>query len=261
MISGARGGMLRATCTGLAIAALMAVGFVAGAPPVVAGDRGAVFNVTKTVIGAAPSGTAFHVDWSCNNATGGTLSFGATGGTQSFDDNGPGASSCAINESGTGGAANVAYHCQASDPSVTCGPDGKSATFTGVPDPAGTFTVTDTYSNAFSPPTPNPNPATAGQSVTLSGTGCTKAVFGGSPSTGGNVQVTVGFTPPVMLGPFSAQGGTGNWTVNFTVPPGTPPGSYSINAVCNDPVPYPIATLVIGTAAPSAVLANPAFTG
>ena len=140
------------------------------------------------------------------------------------------------------------------DLSVTCGVDGKSATFSGAPDPAATFTVTNTYSNALSPPTQNPQPATAGQPVTVSGTGCTKAVFGGSSSTGGTVQVSVGLTPPIQLGSVQAQGSAGSWTVTFTVPAGTAPGSYSLNATCNDPVPYPAASLNVG-------LAAAAFTG
>jgi hypothetical protein len=108
--------------------------------------------------------------------------------------------------------------------------------------------------NTFLPPlTVTPSPAADGQVVTISGTLCTKEVFGGSQGTGGPVQVTVGYPSPVTVSTTGA-GGTGSWSVQVTVPPGTPAGSYPVNATCSDPVPYPA-----GTSAVAGVTAS--FTG
>jgi hypothetical protein len=95
----------------------------------------------------------------------------------------------------------------------------------------------------------------------VSGTRCTKDLFGGSVGTGGSVEVTVSFTPPVVVS-TTAAGTTGDWSVQFTVPADAN-GSYTISAVCGDPVPYaPLTLAVAGTApAPTAVVATPTSTG
>ena len=116
-----------------------------------------------------------------------------------------------------------------------------------------TFTVTNAYPSALSPLTVSPSPATPGQRVTVSGSACTQALFGGPAATGGTVQVTVGFPTPVVLS-TTAAGTSGAWSVQVTVPTGTN-GPYSVNATCSDPVSYAAATLTVASAA------APLFTG
>jgi hypothetical protein len=246
---------------GLAVVALLGAGLVTAVATPAAAD-GFVWDVTKTVVGTAPAGTTFSVEWSCTDDSGNTLVFPAAGGTMHFHPTVSTNVTCSVLETVSGGAVNVAYHCSSANVNVVCSADGKSAVLTGSPTtgPVATFTVTNAYSNFFSPPVANPNPSSPGQQVTITGTGCTKGVFGGSQAAGGNVTVTIGFTPPNTLGPAPAQGGTGTWSFTVTVPPGTPPGSYPINAVCDDPVPYPAAALAVVTAPPPLVAA-PAFTG
>ena len=124
-----------------------------------------------------------------------------------------------------------------------------------------TNTLSQTYqldaTVAALPPLTLTDHATPGQPVTVSGTSCTKAVFGGSAGTGGTIQVTIGFSPPLVL-PATAAGTTGAWSVHVTVPPGTPAGVYPVTATCNDPVAYPAAALTIGTPAATAAPATPA---
>jgi hypothetical protein len=245
----------------VAMAGVAAAGLAAGGLVVVAGPASAglpTFDVSKVVVGTAPAGTTFTVAFSCNDDTTGTLTFPANGGpTQNFGPQNGMVNPlvCSVNETANGGAVNVAYTCSnAGNPDTVCSADGKSATFNGGGSPAAAFTITNTF---FVQPSVNPNPASAGQSVTVSQTNCTKQVFGGSQSTGGHVFVTIGFSPPLTLGPIQAQGGTGSWSVTFTVPLNTPSGPFSVSAVCNDPAPYPVASLtVIG-----AIVAPPRFTG
>jgi hypothetical protein len=112
--------------------------------------------------------------------------------------------------------------------------------------------VINTY---FAPLTVSPTPATPGGLATVSGSLCTQKVNDGanaSLTTGAPVVVTIGFPTPIVLNTTGAPT-TGNWSVQFTVPPGTTTGSYPITAGCADPVPYPNALLTIGATA--------AFTG
>jgi len=216
-------------------------------------------EVDKVVVGTAPAGTTFTVHYSCTGGgPSGDLTFDATGAavppSSNFFNDGSLHSTCTISETGTGGAANVTIQCVA-DSNATCAASGNQVTFTSPSDISSdvTFTVTNANTSALSPLTVAPSPATPGQQVTVSGTGCTKALFGGPATTGGGVQATIGFPTPVTQS-TTAAGTTGAWSVQFTVPPGTN-GPYPVNATCEDPVAYASATLTVAAAA------TPAFTG
>jgi hypothetical protein len=240
-----------AAVSALALAAT-AVGVLAG--PVSSGVSG-FFTVRKIFVGTAPAGTTFTVDGVCT--TDGhhqTLTFDANGNTTnnqvaiSSNDQ-----TCSATETGLGGAGNVAYNCAANAPVTCVSPTGNQLTI-GATVPPTSFGMI-TIINTFLPPlTVAPSPALPGQVVTISGTDCTKEVFGGSQGTGGPVSVTVGFPTPVTV-PTTAAGTTGSWSVQVTVPAGTPAASYPVTATCSDPVPYPAATLGV------AIATTPAFTG
>lgn len=108
-----------------------------------------------------------------------------------------------------------------------------------------------------------PSVVASGVTVTISGTGCLQpivavnqsATAAGSPvvadvvpapagsATGatpvsGTVSGSVAFTPAVPFGPVTAAP-DGTWSTTIVVPPGTPSGSYPVNATCTYP---PIST-------------------
>jgi hypothetical protein len=239
--------------------------FVVFAPPAAAGGD-VVVTVNKVVMGTPPSGATFTVDYDCTTGVSGSLDFdesGAPVGSNSFGDDIT--MTCTLSESATGGADNVAFTCDSATAEVVCGPGGDSFVYT----PASamtvgvTITVTNAYANVFDALTIDPaaGAAVPGQQITVSGTRCTKDLFGGSIGTGGTVEVTVSFTPPVIVS-TTAAGTSGDWSVQFTVPADAN-GSYTISAICGDPVPYaPLTLAVAGTAAaPTAVVAAPTSTG
>jgi Domain of unknown function (DUF5979) len=169
MRGGGRRHIARRAAATVAAAGLIAAGLVTFAGPASAG--GPVYDVTKTVVGTAPGGTQFQVAYSCTNQSppiSGTFTFGATGGTQSLQPNTT-VSTCSVNETATGGAVSVAYHCDNhGHVIVTCSADGKSETTTsnaGIAAPAATLTVT----NDFTPPitlAPAPPPIVAAPAFT-----------------------------------------------------------------------------------------------
>ena len=69
--------------------------------------------------------------------------------------------------------------------------------------------------------------ATPGQQITVSGSTCTKDLFGGDIATGGSVDVTANFVPPVTVH-TTAAGTTGDWSVQLTVPADAN-GTYTID--------------------------------
>ena len=74
--------------------------------------------------------------------------------------------------------------------------------------------------------TVNPTAVQPGQTFTVSGTGC---FFSEEQpgDTGPEVEVMVGFTPPLVQS-TNAGKESGTWSVTFTVPENTPPGSYTV---------------------------------
>lgn len=137
--------------------------------------------------------------------------------------------------------------------------------------------------NLFVLPLPSltvtPNPALAGQQVTVSGTECmplaqNEALNGGQPVSSAQVSVTIGFPTPLVLSPTSIDPSTGAWSLQFTVPEGTPFGTYDVSASCNPQTTmsyfrtpalqangqfaYPTTTLTIGT---TAIASTPRVTG
>jgi len=246
--------------------ALAAGGLIALAPSTSAGSPATV-TLVKEVIGTAPAGTIFTLHFQCTGAfaPSGDRMFDATGtpippGSNTFSNDAP---TCTVTETATGGADSTVFTCTLTSGAGTC--SGGNSFSHGGPATA-TIKATNAYSNALGPLTVNPTSTTPGQQVTVSGSKCTKALVGGSSDTGGAVQVTVHFPTPIVLN-TTAAGGSGAWSVQFTVPDGTS-GPYSVTAICGDPVPYPSATLTVGTtAAPAAaapataVLAAPSQTG
>ena len=249
VVRGARVAVATAAVAVLALAALVGAAETSGA------GASEFFMVTKTVIGTAPAGTTFTASISCTAGTPNpnTVSFNASGTPTSTNTIHVGASpsTCTVTETGTGGAGNVAYTCTlGSVGGAACVSSNRITVLTSAFS-NGTINIVNTY---LPPLTVSPSPATPGTAVTISGMLCTKAVFGGSASTGGSVSVTVGYPSPVTA-QTTGSPSSGNWSVQVTVPPGTPPGSYPVNATCNDPVAYPAATsaVVVGVTA--------AFTG
>ena len=216
-------------------------------------------TVNKLVIGTAPAGTTFTIPGgTCSNGTSTfpTMTFDSHGNptsTNSFNVPPPGSGSitCTLAEAPPDGVNPTAYTCATTAANVTC-----AANTVTVPFNPGNGSATINVINTYLPPlTVAPVPVAAGAQDTVSGQLCTKQIFGGSPTTGGHVSVTIGFTPPINL--TTTAGSNGSWSVSFTVPPNTVSGPYPVTATCNDPVPYPASsTTVIG-----AIVAVPRFTG
>lgn len=150
---------------------LASLGLVAGTllalgAPASAGENLHV-EVNKVVVGSAPAGTTFTVNYACSGGgPSGDLTFDATGdpvpaNDNFFNANVPG-TTCTITETGTGGATTVAYACEDDGVNATCAPSGNEATFDS-PDQTSnnvTFTVTNTFDGAT--PTTTPGSATPG---------------------------------------------------------------------------------------------------
>lgn len=138
--------------------------------------------------------------------------------------------------------------------------------------------------NLFVDPLPaltvTPNPALPGEQVTVGGTECKPLPNGVNGTFTAQVTVTVGFTPPLVMSPTTIDPATGSWSVQFVVPAGTPPGSYSVSASCspqtaisgfrafalqaNGLFSYPTATITVGPAALAsapAIERTPGLTG
>ncbi len=147
----------------------------------------------------------------------------------------------------------------------------------------------------FTPPltdlTVNPDVGRPGDGFTVSGGGCERIVNeqaagrsaggrfarrGNGPSQNFSVSVAVAFPAPVATTTVPTSGG--DWSANFTVPQGTPPGVYEVAATCLldsgkgrtgiGPTPFPYEsgtyTVIADPAAPPpapAVPGAPRFTG
>jgi LPXTG-motif cell wall-anchored protein len=98
--------------------------------------------------------------------------------------------------------------------------------------------------------------AAAGQTVTVSGTGC-------APSTQPHNPIAVvafldlGENPAVEVGDFVDPAANGTWTASLAIPAGFAAGTYDVVSVCGDylgnhELVYPIVKLTVGTPAPAA---------
>jgi hypothetical protein len=243
------------------VALLAGAALAAGAlvSPAAAGGDNLAFGVN--VVGPVPAGTTFTVAWSCpsNNAgnQSGTFDFDSTGAPISGSGvtvNNTG--SCSATETQQGNAATVTSACSVSGSGASC-TDNHTVQWTNLGlNPNGNVTFTDGYLPGLTVAPPSGAP---GQQFTVSSTGCTKALFGGSASTGGPVQVTAGFSPPIVMN-TTAAGTTGAWSVPFTVPANAGGGAVPISATCNDPAQYAGAAFTVISAA-TPIVASPAFTG
>ena len=217
------------------------------------------FEIEVNVVGPVPAGTTFTVDVTCpgNTPSSASFTFDSTGTPTPSNivniTNFP--TTCTATESQTGGAATVTSAC--SDTGVAACTNDHTASFATSGPGVGTITFTDGY---LPPLTVTPPTGSPGQSFTVSSTGCTKALFGGSAGTGSTVQVTAAFTPPIVMNVESAPT-TGAWSTAFTVPANASGGPIPVSATCADPAPYPSGTSFTVLAAAAAVIANPAFTG
>ena len=250
------------------LAAVASVALAAGVLVSTASAGGNVFGVTVSVVGPVPSGTTFTVDISCSGvfSASGQFTFDSTGaptGTPFFSILGV-PTVCSATQSQTGGAATVTSTCTGAI-NVSC-LDDHTASFATFGNGNGIIHFTD----GFVPPVSVvPASGAPGQQFTVSGTGCTKALFGGSAGNGGPVTVTAGFAPPIVMN-TTAAGTTGAWSVTFTVPAAAANGPVSISAVCDDPAPYPAASFTVVGAATAivpipggatAIVATPGLTG
>lgn len=219
--------------------------------------------MTVSVQGSVPAGTTFTVHGTCSGAVSKDPTFSSSGtltsatGTNVISTNSP--ATCTATETVTGGALGVAYTCTATSGVDTTCTDNQTLSNPEVGQPgAGTINVTNTFPAALGPITLSPTTTTAGQAVTLSGTGCTAALSGGSANTGKPVQITIAFPTPLTFTVQAASnppGPAGSWSRPFTVPAGTPSGTYPVNALCLDPAAYPTSSLTVTAAA------VPQFTG
>ena len=84
----------------------------------------------------------------------------------------------------------------------------------------------------------SPASAAPGEAFTVLGDFCFAGAGGGGvdaagPATGPPVQVIANFPTPVTTSTI-ADPTTGTWSVELTVPAGTPPGSYEVFASCDN---------------------------
>jgi hypothetical protein len=249
------------------VLAVVGGALVALAPPAASGGDAAA-TIVKVVKGNAPPGATFTVGYSCTGVNGetGNVSFDENGNATGVNNFSQGNSAtCTFAENATGQADNVAFTCETASSEVVCDAGGDSFVYTQASASTSpvTITVINAYSNVFDPLVVAPaSGAKPGEVVTVSGTGCTKDLFGGSAGAGGAVEVSVGFPTPLVLN-TTAAGTTGAWSVQFSVPANAT-GNYTIGAECGDPLPYvPVTLNVVGTtaAAPVAVIAAPTTTG
>ena len=117
-----------------------------------------------------------------------------------------------------------------------------------------------------------PTAAVPGETVTISGTGCVldeliQTGVAAAATAPGIVTGNVAFTPPLPFGPINAEA-DGTWSATIVVPPGTPAGTYAVNATCTLPIiPFEVSAQAQETFqyAPGsltiAVPAAPKFTG
>ena len=214
------------------------------APIASAGGDQLNFEVTKVVHGTSSSG--FTVHYACTDDpinSEGDIEFDATGTPTTSNSvliNNDG--SCTITEPGNGGADKTGFACD-TDGNSEC-TAGNVITWDGIDPSHVNIVVTNAFSNALDPPTVDPSTATPGEQVTVSGTDCTNALAGGAPDAA-PVDVTVAFPTPLVL--HATPTSTGAWSVPFTVPTGVS-GTFAVDAVCGDPVPYPSVTLTVPAA-------------
>jgi uncharacterized protein DUF5979 len=156
---------MRSTVRILAVAAFAAAGVALGAGPSGAG-LGVVSNtliIEKNVVGAAPSGTTFTVEVTCESSLSPGVAAPSTTDV-TFDNDGnptndnslnvPAGQQCTATETEDGGADTVDYGCeivrgetdQTGPPFLgNCGPDDNQATFGDVIGDTATITVTNTF--------------------------------------------------------------------------------------------------------------------
>jgi hypothetical protein len=241
-----------------AVVTLAAGAVVALASPAFAGEVSLVIDVT--VVGPVPAGATFTVHYSCTTPGSPSGDFMYHSDGTPFTENGIGVGgngTCTVTETMSSNAANVAFTCVPNGTAKTCGAGGDTVTF-GLGTSTGPATLT--VFNAYLPNlTVSPQQGFPGQQFTVSSTGCTNAVFGGSSGTGGPVQVTAGFTPPIVMN-TTAAATTGAWSVPFTIPAGASSGPVAISATCSDPVAYASSSFTV-LAAATPLVAAPAFTG
>lgn len=85
--------------------------------------------------------------------------------------------------------------------------------------------------------TVNPSSGEPGSTFTVSGTQCFFEFNGASVHANGELgpEVTVHVAFPTPLdATTNADIATGTWSVQFTVPAGTPPGAYDVTATCHN---------------------------
>jgi LPXTG-motif cell wall-anchored protein len=96
----------------------------------------------------------------------------------------------------------------------------------------------------------------AGQTVTLSGTGCAPSTQPHNPI-GVVAFLNLGENPAVEVGDFAEPAANGTWTASLAIPAGFAAGSYDVVSVCGDylgdyELVYPIVKLTVGAPAPAA---------
>jgi hypothetical protein len=107
-----------------------------------------------------------------------------------------------------------------------------------------TLAASGVASGGAAPPlTVNPQSGLPGSNFTVSGFECVfvggagvDEVTAAGPVLGPEVEVTVAFPTPLTES-TNANAETGEWSVTFTVPEGTPPGTYAVSATCFNEMP------------------------
>ena len=243
-------------------------------------------QVTKVVAGDAPPGATYVVAIACASGAPDQpeLIFNSAGSAIVKI---PKDTVCTFTETQAGGAlqTSTAASCVSEPKSCTATVTGPtSATVKLLPPDGFGFEAEVTFSNVFVALQVAPTAAVAGETVTISGTGCitdepNEQGVAAAATTPGVVTGNVAFTPPVPFGPINAAA-DGTWSTTIVVPPGTPAGTYAVNATCTLPVTRPgaeVSSQASGTfqyapgsltiavpavAAPAvAVPAAPSFTG
>ena len=175
------------------------------AAPAHAADQEIV--LTKAVNGPAPSGASYQVQLACQPEgviSGGFVFSGP--GTQNVD--ATGITSCTVSEPGTGGAASVAFRCQATGRGVCA----SETTLQFLPGD-GPASVTITITNTFNPPTTTttaPTTTTTAPTTTTTAPTTTSSLTTSSSTTILTPATTKpsGTTPGTALSSASTEGGS-----------------------------------------------------
>ena len=204
-------------------------------------------QVTKVVAGDAPPGATYVVAIVCDSGVPDQTEVMFSGAGSAIVQI-PEDAVCTFTETQAGGAlqTSTAASCVSEPASCTATVTGPtSATVKLAPPDSALFDAEVTFSNVFVALQVAPTAAVAGETVTISGTGCKLDVgpggiggndVSGNPFEPGLVTGNVAFTPPLPFGPINAAA-DGTWSTIIVVPPGTPAGTYAVNATCTLPVP------------------------